>query len=38
MAYSTKVVDHFENPRNMGTFDKGDAQVETGLVGAPACG
>jgi len=39
MAYSNKVVDHFENPRNIGTFDKGDmAQVGTGLVGAPACG
>jgi nitrogen fixation NifU-like protein len=38
MAYSNKVIDHFENPRNVGTFDKGDAQVGTGLVGAPACG
>ena len=38
MAYSNKVVDHFENPRNMGTFDKGDSHVGTGLVGAPACG
>ena len=38
MAYSNKVIDHFEHPRNMGTFEKGDAQVGTGLVGAPACG
>lgn len=38
MAYSAQVVDHFENPKNVGTFDKGDAQVGTGLVGAPACG
>jgi nitrogen fixation NifU-like protein len=38
MAYSKDVIDHFENPRNVGTFDKGDAQVGTGLVGAPACG
>jgi nitrogen fixation NifU-like protein len=38
MAYSTKVVDHYENPRNVGTLDKNDPQVGTGLVGAPACG
>jgi len=38
MAYSSKVVDHFENPRNVGSFDKGDTHVGTGLVGAPACG
>ena len=38
MAYSDKVIDHFENPRNVGSFDKGDAQVGTGMVGAPACG
>ena len=38
MAYSEKVIDHYENPRNVGTFDKGDASVGTGLVGAPACG
>jgi nitrogen fixation protein NifU and related proteins len=38
MAYSEKVLDHYENPRNVGTFDKGDAQVGTGMVGAPACG
>ena len=38
MAYSEKVVDHYENPRNVGTFDKGDASVGTGMVGAPACG
>ncbi|MBL8697675.1 MAG: Fe-S cluster assembly scaffold IscU [Alphaproteobacteria bacterium] len=38
MAYSEKVVDHYENPRNVGSFDKGDASVGTGLVGAPACG
>jgi len=38
MAYSDKVVDHYENPRNVGVFDKGDAQVGTGMVGAPACG
>jgi parallel beta-helix repeat protein len=37
-AYGNKVIDHFENPRNIGSFDKGDAQVGTGLVGAPACG
>ena len=38
MAYSNKVVDHYENPRNVGALDKGDASVGTGLVGAPACG
>jgi nitrogen fixation NifU-like protein len=38
MAYSTKVIDHYENPRNMGALDKNDASVGTGLVGAPACG
>ncbi|MDX2102744.1 MAG: Fe-S cluster assembly scaffold IscU [Alphaproteobacteria bacterium] len=38
MAYSEKVVDHYNNPRNVGSFDKGDAAVGTGLVGAPACG
>lgn len=38
MAYSTKVVDHYENPRNVGAFDKGDDTIGTGLVGAPACG
>ena len=38
MAYSTKVIDHYENPRNVGSFDKGDATVGTGMVGAPACG
>jgi nitrogen fixation NifU-like protein len=38
MAYSTKVLDHYENPRNVGTFEKGDEQVGTGMVGAPACG
>lgn len=38
MAYSDKVIDHYENPRNVGTLDKGNAQVGTGMVGAPACG
>jgi nitrogen fixation NifU-like protein len=38
MAYSEKVLDHFDNPRNMGSLDKNDPQVGTGLVGAPACG
>jgi nitrogen fixation NifU-like protein len=38
MAYSDKVVDHYENPRNVGSFDKGDTDVGTGMVGAPACG
>jgi nitrogen fixation protein NifU and related proteins len=38
MAYSEKVIDHYENPRNVGTLDKEDPSVGTGLVGAPACG
>ena len=38
MAYSTEVLDHYENPRNVGSFDKNDPTVGTGLVGAPACG
>ena len=38
MAYSEKVVDHYENPRNVGSFQKGDESVGTGMVGAPACG
>ena len=38
MAYSDKVIDHYENPRNVGSFDKGDETVGTGMVGAPACG
>lgn len=38
MAYSDKVVDHYENPRNVGSFEKGDDAVGTGMVGAPACG
>ena len=38
MAYSEKVVDHYENPRNVGSFDKSDDSVGTGMVGAPACG
>ena len=38
MAYSDKVIDHFENPRNMGSFDKNDQDVGTGIVGAPECG
>jgi nitrogen fixation NifU-like protein len=38
MAYSDKVIDHYENPRNVGSFDKGDDTVGTGMVGAPACG
>ena len=38
MAYSDKVIDHYENPPNVGTFDKGDDSVGTGMVGAPACG
>lgn len=38
MSYSEKVIDHYENPRNVGSFDKGDANVGTGMVGAPACG
>jgi nitrogen fixation NifU-like protein len=38
MAYSTKVLDHYENPRNVGSLDKNDPSVGTGMVGAPACG
>jgi|TARA_B100001996_G_C18206545_1_gene418164 nitrogen fixation NifU-like protein len=38
MAYSNKVLDHYENPRNVGSLDKGDDSVGTGMVGAPACG
>lgn len=38
MAYSEKVLDHYENPRNVGSFDKNDTDVGTGMVGAPACG
>ncbi|MCW8826348.1 MAG: Fe-S cluster assembly scaffold IscU [Gammaproteobacteria bacterium] len=38
MAYSEKVMDHYENPRNVGTFDNDDDSVGTGMVGAPACG
>lgn len=38
MAYSDKVIDHYEHPRNVGSFDKNDLQVGTGMVGAPACG
>ena len=38
MAYSEKVVDHYENPRNVGSFNKDDEDVGTGMVGAPACG
>ena len=38
MAYSEKVIDHYENPRNVGSFDKDDDTVATGMVGAPACG
>jgi nitrogen fixation NifU-like protein len=38
MAYSQKVVDHYENPRNVGSFSKDDTDVGTGMVGAPACG
>lgn len=38
MAYSDKVIDHYENPRNVGTFDKNDESVGAGMVGAPACG
>ena len=38
MAYSDKVIDHYENPRNVGSLDKGEEDVGTGLVGAPACG
>lgn len=38
MAYSGKVIDHYENPRNVGSFEKNDKDVGTGMVGAPACG
>ena len=38
MSYSQKVLDHYENPRNVGSFDKTDADIGTGIVGAPACG
>ncbi len=38
MAYSDKVIDHYENPRNVGNMDKDDSHVGTGMVGAPACG
>ena len=38
MAYSEKVLDHYENPRNVGSFDKDATNVGTGMVGAPACG
>jgi nitrogen fixation NifU-like protein len=38
MAYSQQVLDHYENPRNVGSFDKNDPEVGTGMVGAPACG
>jgi nitrogen fixation NifU-like protein len=38
MAYSEKVIDHYENPRNVGSFDKSDPTIGTGMVGAPACG
>ena len=38
MAYNEKVIDHYENPRNVGAMDKADADVGTGLVGAPSCG
>ena len=38
MAYSDKVIEHYENPRNVGSFDKADDSVGTGMVGAPACG
>ena len=38
MAYSDKVLDHYENPRNVGSLDKDDPNVGTGMVGAPACG
>ncbi len=38
MAYSEKVIDHYENPRNVGTFDQNDPNVGSGMVGAPACG
>ncbi len=38
MAYSEKVIDHYENPRNVGSFDKDDKNIGSGMVGAPACG
>src|SRR6185503_2466550 len=38
MAYSSKVIDHYENPRNVGSFEKGEESIGTGMVGAPACG
>ena len=38
MSYSAKVIDHYENPRNVGSFDKNDPDIGTGMVGAPACG
>ena len=38
MTYSDKVIDHYENPRNVGSFDKNDTNIGTGMVGAPACG
>ena len=38
MAYSEKVIEHYENPRNVGSFDKNDPSIATGMVGAPACG
>ena len=38
MSYSQKVLDHYENPRNVGSFDKSDSSIGTGIVGAPACG
>ena len=38
MAYSDKVIDHYENPRNVGSFEKNDPDIGTGMVGAPACG
>jgi nitrogen fixation NifU-like protein len=38
MAYSEQVIDHYENPRNVGSFDKSDSDIGTGMVGAPACG
>jgi nitrogen fixation NifU-like protein len=38
MSYSAQVIDHYENPRNVGTLDKNDANVGTGMVGAPSCG
>ena len=38
MTYSAQVIDHYENPRNVGSFDKGDEAIGTGMIGAPACG